>query len=175
MSGVRGGLGAGVGGWWRLGSEGRECWTVLWMDRVFKPLPSPTQWIVCHRLLRLYVEWEELAESSWIPESLRHVVWLAEQNPHSGEEQTWTPPTPRSPSQPPTPPTGIFLPARGRGSSKFVLTGYGCKSLQTAFGDFFTGAEGGLCLCTISFVFWPCEKNFCVSAFHSWYSLTLRC
>lgn len=42
-------------------------------------------------------------------------------------------------------------------------------------GIFSAGAEGGLCLCTISFVFWPCEKNFCVSAFHSWYSLTLRC
>lgn len=74
------------GGCLRLGEEGgrvEQCYE--WIES----LTPPTHWIVCHRLLRLYVEWEELAESSWIPESLRHVVWLAEQNPHSGEEQTW--------------------------------------------------------------------------------------
>lgn len=76
----------------RLGKEGREHWTALWMDRVFNP-PSPNTLNSLSQAALLYVEWEALAESSWIPESLRHVVWLAEQNPHSGEEQTCPPPT----------------------------------------------------------------------------------
>lgn len=121
---------------WRVSEiriGGREGWTVLWMDRVFNP---PTHWIVCHRLLRLYVEWEELAESCWIPESLRHVVWLAEQNPHSGEEQTWLPTTP---------PQLEFSTSWRRGGSKFVLLCYGCKSVSKLLRDF-SLFFWGLCL-----------------------------
>lgn len=138
----------------RLGEEGRERWTVLWMDRVFNP---PTHWIVCHRLLRLYVEWEELAESSWIPESLRHVVWLAEQNPHSGEEQTWLFP----------PPQLEFSTSEGRGGSKFALTCYGCKGVcRLCLGDFSVVAEGFVC--ARSLLFWPREKNFLPMILCSW-------
>lgn len=128
LRGEREGIWGVRGGWGGRGCRelpeirrgGREGWTVLWMDRVFNP---PTHWIVCHRLLRLYVEWEELAESSWIPESLRHVVWLAEQNPHSGEEQTWLFP----------PSNGIFYQPGKRWFK--VCTCYGCKRVTT-FGDF---------------------------------------
>lgn len=121
------------------------------MDRVFN---SPAHWILCHRLLRLYVEWEELAESSRIPESLRHVVWLAEQNPHSGEEQTWLPHHRR-----PTSPRQEFSPNEGKGGSQ-VCTDSLClwKSLQTVFGDFSFVSEGFLSPQPL--LFWPREKNF---------------
>lgn len=143
-------------------------WTVLWMDRVFN---STAHWILCHRLLRLYVEWEELAESSRIPESLRHVVWLAEQNPHSGEEQTWLPH-----HRPPIFPRQEFSPNEEKGGSQ-VCTDSLClwKSLQTVLGDFSFVSEGFVSLQPL--LFWPREKNFHLqvivllsSARHIWWS-----